>query len=115
MITHKTCAVSKTGTVRLICPLKPAIPAYSGLNLIHDNAVGVPVQLGKGVGAEQYGRAAPVEFAHDFVKHLSLCRVEAGCRFVKQQDFGLAQQGLCQGKALAHPFRISADAAVCRL
>lgn len=41
--------------------------------------------------------------------------VKTGCRFIKQQDFGLAQQGLCQGKALAHPFRISADAAVCRL
>ncbi|HEZ4971710.1 hypothetical protein M5006_08410 [Neisseria meningitidis] len=34
MITHKTCAVSKTGTVRLISPLKPAIPAYSGLTKI---------------------------------------------------------------------------------
>ncbi|MCZ2321369.1 hypothetical protein IRM60_09890, partial [Neisseria meningitidis] len=38
MITHKTCAVSKTGTVRLISPLKPAIPAYSGLNLNQDKA-----------------------------------------------------------------------------
>ena len=49
-----------------------------------DDAVGVAVKLGQCVGAEQYGRTASIQFAHDFVKHLAWSRVKACGRFVKQ-------------------------------
>ena len=76
-----------------------------------DDAVGVAVEFGEGVGAEEDGGAASVEFAHDFVKHLARGGVEACGGFVKQQYFGFAQQRLGEGEALAHAFGVGADAA----
>ncbi|SKO15733.1 Uncharacterised protein [Mycobacteroides abscessus subsp. massiliense] len=36
-----------------------------------DNAVGVAIEFGKRVRAEQYGCTASIQLAHDFVKHLA--------------------------------------------
>ena len=70
----------------------------------HHNAVGVAVELGQRVCAQQHGGAFAAQFFHNAVKHLPRSRIQPGGGLVKQQHFGRAQERLRQGQPLAHAF-----------
>ena len=78
----------------------------------HHDAVDLPLQFGQRVRRQQHRRAVAAQVADDLVKALAQRRVEAGGRLVQQQRARSAQQGLRQAEALAHAFRIGADAAM---